>query len=1334
MTTAIETAALSAFVKLLFEKIGNIAFSKLSKFPRKKKVIAKINKWRKTLTHIHAVLEDAEEKQLTNQSVKMWLDSLRDLAYDVEDILDEFATEILQRQLKDESQASSSNLRKLSHTVGTTINPVAVMFNSKMMSKMKQITTRFQEIVDQQKDLDLINRNVGGTSFSKVCVRPPSTCLHHEPRVYGRDEDKRKIIDLISSIEASDVKVGVIPIVGMGGVGKTTLARLVYNDELSQQNFHLKAWVCVSDEFDILIITKSILESITLQSCDLKELNQVQLQLREQLAAKKFLIVLDDVWNKNYNQWDTLRSSLMCGAPGSIVIVTTRDEDIARMMKTIQYHNLNCISDEDCWKLFLDHAFDSGSVADPKVEVIREKVINKCGGLPLAARTLGGLLRSKPQEHWEDVMNSEIWNSQGDGNNILSLLRLSYYHLPSHLKRCFAYCAILPKDYVFEKKQLVLLWMAEGLIEQRDDQHMEDVGEEYFQDLLSRSLFQFSSTGGFVMHDLVNDLAQVVAGDTYFRLEEKSSKKEKARYSSYIPCRFDRRERFEPFETMKHMRTFLPLSLAGDMDICLANCIPSYLFSKLRFLRVLSFNHYKITKLPDSIGDLKHLRYLDLSYTCIVTLPERTTSLCNLQTMLLKGCRDLEKLPSEMQNLINLRHLDIRGTYVKVMPQGMEKLRSLRTLSDFVVGEGNEVGITALENLKFLRGALRISRLDNVANASNVRGTILLDKGRIDDLVMAWGRSYLASRSFSFPNGDSVVLEKMKPHESLEKLTIIGYGGGFQFPSWVGDPLFRNLVCLKLENCNCTTLPQLGLLSSLKDLVIKGFPSVRAVDREFCWGSMSSSNPFPALETLRFEDMEEWKEWNICGCKFRLLRELSIVNCPEVFGELPSDLPSLQTLEIRECYGLVVSFQNLPSISHFQIQGCRKVELRGGFSAANLLMVSKVESFLFGSEELEQGLRKLKALTVGNHSNYESFTVGNNYFYPLSCPHWVLFEDIAKRDELLHENLADSQIKNLEFCCCEGLEKLPPWIHSFKSLRKLYIENCPRLISLPDAVIYKSLCLEELKIFECGSLISIGRHQLPTTLKRLEIQGCDGLQRLLDARETCSSSRFTDKEGISCDAYSSNLQHLEIFSCLSLTFLGDLPVFDNNTSLESIEINSAPRLKSLPENLHMLTNLRRIFIYHCEGLEALPDGMHNLTSLQELTIMNCPNVVSFPQGGLPTTHLKKIILESCGKLKALPDNMHNLTSLQELIIMNCPNVVSFPQGGLPTTHLKKIILESCGKLEALPDNMHNLTSLEVLAMQYCPGIMSFPEEGSPLWRSSQSQVDVPVWCPFHKMR
>ncbi|XP_057991158.1 putative disease resistance RPP13-like protein 1 [Hevea brasiliensis] len=583
----IGESALSSFIESLFERIGCPEFLN---FARERQVSAEINEWEKRLMTIQAMLEDAEEKQMSNRSVKMWLDEIKDLAYDVEDILDEFQTESLQRQLKGETEAGSSKLRKLVHTVKNAINPGAVTFNSTMVSKMKEITTRFQKIVDQQNHLDLINRNVGGTSSSKVCVRPPSTCLDHEPEVYGRDEDKRKILDLISN--TSEVKVGVIPIFGMGGVGKTTLARLVYNDESSQQQFHLKGWVCVSDEFDILKITKSILESITRESCYLNELNQVQLELCEKLEGKKFLIVLDDVWNKNYDEWNALCSPLMHGAPGSRVIVTTRDEAIARMMETIESHNLNCISDENCWKLFLYHAFAGRRVADPKLEVIRDKVIKKCGGLPLAARTLGGLLRSKPWEDWENIMNSKIWNLQDDVNNILPVLKLSYYHLPSHLKRCFAYCAIFPKDYVFEKKQLVLLWMAEGLIEQRGGQYVEDVGEEdvgeeYFQDLFSRSFFQSSSTGGFIMHDLVNDLAQVVAGDACFRLEDKVTprKREKSRHSSYIPSPYDRCERFELFENIKCMRTFLPLSLHryGFRYNSLANCVPSYLLSMLMF-------------------------------------------------------------------------------------------------------------------------------------------------------------------------------------------------------------------------------------------------------------------------------------------------------------------------------------------------------------------------------------------------------------------------------------------------------------------------------------------------------------------------------------------------------------------------------------------------------------------------------------------------------------------------------------------------------------------------------------------------------------------------------
>ncbi|KAF2318420.1 hypothetical protein GH714_007096 [Hevea brasiliensis] len=280
----------------------------------------------------------------------------------------------------------------------------------------------------------------------------------------------------------------------------------------------------VSDEFDIMRITKAILESITWQPCDLKELNQVQLKLSKELAGKQFLIVLDDVWSESYEDWNTLSSPFMDGAQGSKVIITTRSTVVAQMMGTVDSHALTCISDDDCWLLFSRHAFENRSIiAYPNLETLRERAIYRCGCLPLAAKTLGGLFRAKDASEWDNLLNSKIWNLQGVDGDVLPVLRLSYYHLPSYLKRCFAYCAILPKDYEFEEKELVLLWMAEGLIQQTgNEKHMEDIGLEYFRDLSARSLFQASGDGEsqFVMHDLVNDLAQRVAGETCFRLED----------------------------------------------------------------------------------------------------------------------------------------------------------------------------------------------------------------------------------------------------------------------------------------------------------------------------------------------------------------------------------------------------------------------------------------------------------------------------------------------------------------------------------------------------------------------------------------------------------------------------------------------------------------------------------------------------------------------------------------------------------------------------------------------------------------------------------------------
>ncbi|KAJ0007192.1 hypothetical protein Pint_30401 [Pistacia integerrima] len=176
--------------------------------------------------------------------------------------------------------------------------------------------------------------------------------------------------------------------------------------------FDAKAWVCVSNDSDILRISKAIIESITLSPCNLKDLNQVQLQLKREIADKKFLLVLDDIWSSDYQFWETLKSPFMAGASGSKIIVTTRDENVAARITPGQYYRLKPLLDNECWSLFVKLAFMGRDInACQKLESFREKVVDKCVGLPLAARTLGSLLQLKKREdEWENILNRKIWD------------------------------------------------------------------------------------------------------------------------------------------------------------------------------------------------------------------------------------------------------------------------------------------------------------------------------------------------------------------------------------------------------------------------------------------------------------------------------------------------------------------------------------------------------------------------------------------------------------------------------------------------------------------------------------------------------------------------------------------------------------------------------------------------------------------------------------------------------------------------------------------------------------------------------------------------------------
>ncbi|XP_061995709.1 putative disease resistance protein RGA3 [Rosa rugosa] len=206
----------------------------------------------------------------------------------------------------------------------------------------------------------------------------------------------------------------------MAGVGRTTLAGHVFNDN-AEEIFDLNLWVSVSDDFDLVRVTKAILESVTTNTVtEFKEFNKVQENLSKELAGKKFLIVLDDVWNTyGYGLWTKLQSPLRVGAPGSKILVTTRDEDVAKMMGATEVHNLNGISNDDCWKVFEQHGPLNLHNDVPTVsESLKEKIIAKCNGLPLAARALGGLLCCKERYEWEEILGNKMW-SLSDESGIL---------------------------------------------------------------------------------------------------------------------------------------------------------------------------------------------------------------------------------------------------------------------------------------------------------------------------------------------------------------------------------------------------------------------------------------------------------------------------------------------------------------------------------------------------------------------------------------------------------------------------------------------------------------------------------------------------------------------------------------------------------------------------------------------------------------------------------------------------------------------------------------------------------------------------------------------------
>ncbi|XP_015949849.1 putative disease resistance RPP13-like protein 1 [Arachis duranensis] len=487
---------------------------------------------------------------------------------------------------------------------------------------------------------------------------------------------------------------------------------------------------------------------------------------------------------------------------------------------------------------------------------LNRKIVKKCKGLPLTVKTLGGLLRSKyHEEDWKNVLESEIWELSEDDSKIVPTLRVSYHYLPSHLKRCFVCCSLFPEDYLFDKDELILLWMAEGLLQPIGKSTLEKIGCAYFNELVARSFFQPSNTNGslFVMHDLIHDLATVFAGEFYFSAKNHGNAPEisiKTRHLSYIAKPWHPISKLpEVGNGATHMRSFLSICLFVDYPLTRIKCDSGHFLLHLRFLRVLSFKCFTLKSLSDSIGELFHLHYLDLSFTLVVTLPESLCKLYNLQTLKLRNCIKLKMLPSRMHDLVNLRHLDIEGaSCLKEMPKGFSKLKNLNFLNHYIVGKHEENGIRELGTLDSLQGSLCIAKLENINNSSEALEAKMGNKKHINILTFKW-----------LPGSDIVdfqtsrdIFNKLQPHGDLNELSIVGYRGE-TFPDWLSLGCFSygNMTKLSLSRCtNCRQLPSLGQLSSLKHLEISELDVIRHLITQSLLCIMSYNSALPIIHSF----------------------------------------------------------------------------------------------------------------------------------------------------------------------------------------------------------------------------------------------------------------------------------------------------------------------------------------------------------------------------------------------------------------------------------------------------------------------------------------------------
>ncbi|CAA0408479.1 unnamed protein product [Arabidopsis thaliana] len=870
-----------AFVSFGLEKLWDL-LSRESE--RLQGIDGQLDGLKRQLRSLQSLLKDADAKKHGSDRVRNFLEDVKDLVFDAEDIIESYVLNKLRG--KGKAKGVKKHVRRLA---------CFLTDRHKVASDIEGITKRISEVIGEMQSFGIQQIIDGGRSLSLQ----ERQRVQREIRQTYPDSSESDLVGVEQSVEElvghlveNDI-YQVVSISGMGGIGKTTLARQVFHHDLVRRHFDGFAWVCVSQQFTQKHVWQRILQELQPHDGNILQMDESALQpkLFQLLETGRYLLVLDDVWKKE--DWDRIKA-MFPRKRGWKMLLTSRNEGVGiHADPTCLTFRASILNPEESWKLCERIVFprrDETEVRlDEEMEAMGKEMVTHCGGLPLAVKALGGLLANKHTvPEWKrvsDNIGSQIvggsWLDDNSLNSVYRILSLSYEDLPTHLKHCFLFLAHFPEDSKISAYDLFNYWAVEGIY---DGSTIQDSGEYYLEELVRRNLviadnrYLSLESRYCQMHDMMREVCLSKAKEENF-LQIIKDPTSTSTINAQSPSRSRRLSNHsgKAFHLLGHKNNTKVRSLiVWDEDFGIRS---ASVFHNLTLLRVLDLSWVKFEggKLPSSIGGLIHLRYLSLYDAGVSHLP---STMRNLKLLLYLNLRvDNEEpihVPNVLKEMIELRYLSL--------PLDMHDKTKLE-LGDLVNLEylwGFSTQHTSVTDL------LRMAKLRNLTVFLSERcnfetlSSSLRELRNLETLYFLY--FYMVDYMGEFVLDHFIHLKELGLSVRMSK-----------FPDQHQLP--PHLVHISLLDCGMEEdpMPILEKLLHLKSvqLAVEAFVGRRMV---------CSKGGFPQLCALRISKQPELEEWIVEEGSMPCLRTLTIIDCKKL-KELPDGLKyitSLKELKIRE--------------------------------------------------------------------------------------------------------------------------------------------------------------------------------------------------------------------------------------------------------------------------------------------------------------------------------------------------------------------------------------------------------------------------------------------------